>query len=195
VENFCCNSLNKFKHLFHNYKHLLKIFSPLAEPINKRIQEIIHYSGESNNRFASRIGTSSAVISHIMSGRNKPNIDLIYKLARTFPNMNIEWLLLGKGAMLLDKEKELKEAPRVNEKPADTQEAQGEQIPDEEEAAGPSAFFESLSGMSAQWTPFLSMVEQMMEAQRKSYQSMEQQIAAQQAMVRMLKQWIDGDKS
>lgn len=67
------------------------------EPINERIQKLINTLGESNNRFAQRIDTSSAVISHIITGRNRPNLELVQKILRVFPNLRVSWLIMGEG--------------------------------------------------------------------------------------------------
>lgn len=74
----------------------------MIPPINKRIKEIIIQTKLSNNQFAQSINTSSAVISHITTGRNKPNIDLVVKILETYVNINPSWLIMGKGEMLID---------------------------------------------------------------------------------------------
>ncbi len=153
----------------------------MSDSINNRIKAVINYSGESHNRFANRIGTSSAVISHIVSGRNKPNIDLINKLARALPNLNIEWLLLGKGQMVRDESKSLYEDPLAGgeEKAQDLASQSGNK---EEE-------LNEMLNERKDWNGFLTLVEQMMESQRLGYQSMEQQMAVQQQLIRWFKQW------
>lgn len=48
-------------------------------------------------RFADILGVQRSGISHIMSGRNKPGYDLIKKITIKFPELNVEWLITGKG--------------------------------------------------------------------------------------------------
>ncbi len=36
-------------------------------------------------------------LSHIMTGRNNPSLDFIIRLKETFPEINLDWLLFGKG--------------------------------------------------------------------------------------------------
>ncbi len=64
-----------------------------------RIRQIIDTEGLSQSEFAERIGVQRSNISHILSGRNNPSIDFIQKLLSNFPNINSEWVLLGKGKM------------------------------------------------------------------------------------------------
>ena len=48
-------------------------------------------------RFADYIGVQRSGVSHILAGRNKPSFDFIEKMLLAFPNLNAEWLVLGKG--------------------------------------------------------------------------------------------------
>lgn len=47
-------------------------------------------------QFAETIGVPRSTISHILSGRNKPSLDLIMKILSTYPKVNAEWLITGK---------------------------------------------------------------------------------------------------
>ncbi len=64
---------------------------------SKRLQKIIEYYGISASAFAERIGVQRSSISHLLSGRNKPSLDFILKVTRTFPEVNLYWILNGKG--------------------------------------------------------------------------------------------------
>ncbi|MDR1552632.1 MAG: helix-turn-helix transcriptional regulator [Prevotellaceae bacterium] len=50
-------------------------------------------------RFADIIGVQPANISHIISERNKPSLDFIQKMLKSFPQLNVEWLITGIGKM------------------------------------------------------------------------------------------------
>lgn len=67
--------------------------------MNSRFQQLIESEGLTPARFADAIGVQRSNVSHILSGRNKPGFDFIEKLMRRFPEVNIEWLILGKGSM------------------------------------------------------------------------------------------------
>ena len=48
-----------------------------------------------------------------MSGRNKPSIDFIYKLLLNYPELDANWLVVGKGNMLINNEKNSKKIEKV----------------------------------------------------------------------------------
>ncbi|MGC1203378.1 MAG: helix-turn-helix transcriptional regulator [Flavobacteriaceae bacterium] len=68
-----------------------------TEEFIKRLQKIIDYYGESASSFAEKVGVQRSSISHILSGRNKPSLDFILKILSTFPEVELYWLLNGKG--------------------------------------------------------------------------------------------------
>jgi transcriptional regulator with XRE-family HTH domain len=55
-----------------------------------------HY-GLTAAQFADRIGVQRSVVSHVLSERNKPSLDFMVKIKTNFPEINLDWLLLGKG--------------------------------------------------------------------------------------------------
>ena len=68
--------------------------------LNSRVQKIINYSELSSSEFADEIGVQRSNISHILSGRNKPSLDFLMKIKDRFPEIQWEWLIEGKGAMI-----------------------------------------------------------------------------------------------
>jgi len=68
--------------------------------INDRISLVIDYLGISASQLATKLGVQRSGISHILSGRNRPGIDFIIKLLHSFPQINSDWLLTGKGEMI-----------------------------------------------------------------------------------------------
>ena len=67
--------------------------------MEKRIQNIIEKYGLSPNAFAQEIDVNRSTISHILSGRNKPSIDVLQKILKRFSKVSASWLLLGRGDM------------------------------------------------------------------------------------------------
>lgn len=67
------------------------------EAFAKRLQKVIDYYGESASSFAEKIGVQRSSISHILSGRNKPSLDFVLKVLSSFPEVELYWLLNGKG--------------------------------------------------------------------------------------------------
>ncbi|MFH4969079.1 helix-turn-helix transcriptional regulator [Gaetbulibacter sp. M240] len=63
----------------------------------KRLQKVIDYYSESASSFADSIGVQRSSISHILSGRNKPSLDFVLKILSTYPDVELYWLLNGKG--------------------------------------------------------------------------------------------------
>lgn len=68
--------------------------------INDRISLVIDYLGISASQLAAKLGVQRSGISHILSGRNRPGVDFIIKLLQSFPQINSDWLLTGKGEMI-----------------------------------------------------------------------------------------------
>nr|WP_317039255.1 helix-turn-helix transcriptional regulator [Nonlabens sp. Hel1_33_55] len=47
--------------------------------------------------FAEQIGVGRSSISHILSGRNKPSLDFVLSILKNFDEVDLYWLLNGKG--------------------------------------------------------------------------------------------------
>ena len=62
-----------------------------------RLQKVMDFYGESASSFAEKIGVQRSSISHILSGRNKPSLDFVMKVLSSFPEVELYWLLNGKG--------------------------------------------------------------------------------------------------
>lgn len=65
--------------------------------IAKRIRTIIEHYGLTVSSFADKIGVQRSSISHLLKGRNKPSLDFVLKVVQTYPEVNLYWLLNGKG--------------------------------------------------------------------------------------------------
>ena len=69
---------------------------------NQLIKLLSQY-GLSATRFADEIGVQRSSISHILSGRNKPSYDFIMRIVDKYPEIDVSWLLTGKGNMIVKK--------------------------------------------------------------------------------------------
>ena len=67
--------------------------------MKNRIAEIIKKEELTSLKFANLIGIQPSAVSHILSGRNNPSMDVIQKILNTFRTINSDWLILGVGAM------------------------------------------------------------------------------------------------
>jgi transcriptional regulator with XRE-family HTH domain len=64
----------------------------------KRLEIIFDYYGLTASLFADKINVQRSSISHLLSGRNKPSLDFILKVLESFPEVELLWLLNGKGS-------------------------------------------------------------------------------------------------
>ena len=64
-----------------------------------RIAHIIRAKNLTAAEFAVRLGIQPSNVSHLLSGRNNPSLDFVKKLKETFPEYNLDWLILGIGPM------------------------------------------------------------------------------------------------
>ena len=62
-----------------------------------RLEKILEYYEETASSFADKIGVQRSSISHIISGRNKPSLDFVLKILSAYPEVELYWLLNGKG--------------------------------------------------------------------------------------------------
>jgi hypothetical protein len=68
--------------------------------INDRIAALISALGMNNNSFSVAIGVAAPVIYNIVDPegrRSKPSFEVLEKILLSFDNINLEWLMLGKG--------------------------------------------------------------------------------------------------
>lgn len=68
-----------------------------TEEFTKRLDQIMDYYDLSAASFADQIEVGRSSISHLLSGRNKPSLDFVMKVIKQFPEVELYWLLNGKG--------------------------------------------------------------------------------------------------
>jgi transcriptional regulator with XRE-family HTH domain len=66
----------------------------------ERILLVLKVKNLSPSKFADEIGIQRSSMSHIMSGRNMPSLDLVMKIMNKYPDINPEWLVMGVGQMM-----------------------------------------------------------------------------------------------
>lgn len=71
--------------------------------MKNRISKFLEIENINSSKFADEIGVQRSSISHILSGRNNPSLDLIQKILLRFDYINAEWLITGKGEMFKSK--------------------------------------------------------------------------------------------
>ena len=63
----------------------------------KRLNILMDYYQISASAFADRIQVPRSSISHLLSGRNKPSLDFVLKVVKEFDEVELYWILNGKG--------------------------------------------------------------------------------------------------
>lgn len=63
----------------------------------KRLESVLEYYGLNASAFADQIGVQRSSMSHLLSGRNKPSLDFVMKILEVFPDVDLYWILMGKG--------------------------------------------------------------------------------------------------
>jgi transcriptional regulator with XRE-family HTH domain len=64
-----------------------------------RINALMRHMGMSQKDFANEICISPGTLSSIFSGRNKPTLNTLNNIHERFPEVNMDWLMNGKGEM------------------------------------------------------------------------------------------------
>ena len=64
----------------------------------KRLEIILDYYSLNASSFADKIGVQRSSMSHLLSGRNKPSLDFVLKILDVFPDVDLYWILNGKGS-------------------------------------------------------------------------------------------------
>ena len=63
----------------------------------ERIELLMKCYELSPSQFAEKTGIQRASVSHIVSGRNKPSLEVMLKIHDAFPELDLKWLMTGVG--------------------------------------------------------------------------------------------------
>ena len=72
--------------------------------MKERITQIIQKEEMTAAQFAEKIGISPSSLSHILSGRNNPSLEVVMKIHKACSYVNLPWLLYGDGQMEIQME-------------------------------------------------------------------------------------------
>lgn len=64
----------------------------------KRLKTVMEYYGLTATALADSIVVQRSSISHLLSGRNKPSLDFVLKILQKYPEVELYWLMNGKGS-------------------------------------------------------------------------------------------------
>ena len=70
------------------------------DEIALRIKDIMNFYRLSQQSFAEILNVRSPLLTHIFMGRNSASVTIIQTLLTKFPEVNPDYLLLGKGSLL-----------------------------------------------------------------------------------------------
>lgn len=79
--------------------------------MNTRLKQFLAAENITQAQFADKINVVRASVSHVLAGRNNPSFDFIKAMMSQYPNLNIEWLMFGKGKMYKDSQTSAPETP------------------------------------------------------------------------------------
>lgn len=65
----------------------------------ERIRLLLETRQLTPTQFADAIGIARPIVSHILSGRNKPSLEVVQRILAAMPDLSMPWLLNGTGAM------------------------------------------------------------------------------------------------
>jgi transcriptional regulator with XRE-family HTH domain len=85
------------------------------EHFAKRLKKVMSYYNETAASFSEKIGVQRSSISHILSGRNKPSLEFIMKILSAYDEVDLYWLLNGKGTFPKSEGKTMNQKPLVQE--------------------------------------------------------------------------------
>ena len=65
----------------------------------ERIRTLLESRQLTPTQFADLIGVARPIVSHILSGRNKPSLEVVQRILAAMPELAMPWLLNGSGPM------------------------------------------------------------------------------------------------
>lgn len=77
------------------------------EDFVKRLELLLDYYSLNASSFADKIGVQRSSLSHLLSGRNKPSLDFILKILEVYPEVDLYWILNGKGTFPASDKKQI----------------------------------------------------------------------------------------
>ena len=97
--------------------------------MHDRLKQFLSMENLSPARFAEELGIQRSGISHLLAGRNKPSFEFLQRMMTAYPDVNYEWLILGKGRPY----KSDRKVPEIPTETPDFTDADDFDIPDNDE--------------------------------------------------------------
>ena len=93
-----------------------------------RIIHLLGILGLSPSQFAESLGVQRSSMSHIMSGRNRPSLDLVTRILEEYPDVDPDWLLFGKNDVYRSKLNDLPKREDIVETSDEPEEGKQETV-------------------------------------------------------------------
>jgi transcriptional regulator with XRE-family HTH domain len=74
----------------------------------ERMLSVMKNEGLSQVQMAKILGISNASVSHLISGRNNPGLDVIRNFSKHYSDLDLNWLLMGTGTKVPEDSSEKK---------------------------------------------------------------------------------------
>lgn len=68
-----------------------------SDQFAERLRVVMDFYQLTASQFADKIDVQKSSISHLLSGRNKPSLEFVMKVIKSFDEVELYWLLNGKG--------------------------------------------------------------------------------------------------
>ena len=68
--------------------------------IRGRIKKLLDVKDITPSQLADSINANRSRLSHILTGRNNPSLEIVQSILEVFPEISPDWMLSGKGSML-----------------------------------------------------------------------------------------------
>lgn len=85
----------------------------------ERLKKVMSFYGLTATALAESIEIQRSSISHLLSGRNKPSLDFVLKILEHYPEVELYWLLNGKGTFPKEEKAEVTTPTLLNENDVD----------------------------------------------------------------------------
>jgi len=79
--------------------------------MKNRLRQFIEYTGVNNYTFEKKIGTSEGTIRRFFGDKNGLTVSTLSKISDFYPELNLDWLITGRGDMLFDEEQKQPKNP------------------------------------------------------------------------------------
>jgi len=106
----------KYKRLYYCISIIYKIYIKLNmnnKLILSRIRKLMEDQNLNNSEFAEKIGIPKSSVTHLLSERNNPSLDLIVKISETFDGISTDYLIFGSNNNTEDNLKPISDLKKV----------------------------------------------------------------------------------